>query len=174
MRNDNSNNLIHRNNFDQNSLTYSQALSNMLNARWQHNNKGGVALNEIKYKVYHWVDEKRNDLIRWLAYVNIPNKKTVRKTFSGTDAEAKAWRFVLDIIDNLRDGKSIDVLVKPDIKFKVWVDVHIKLYLSTLKQSKKNFSGVMSKVRILLNYFGEKNLSEINQNIVLSYRIFRQ
>jgi len=172
MRNDNSNNLIHRNILDQNCLTYERALSNMLAARWQH--KGGVAMDQPQYKVYHWINKEKN-LKRYLAYIKLPaHDKPIKKYFSTDEGEAKAWRFVFDIIDRYKSGEAVQSLVTPDITFNEFIVLYEAIYFSKLRQNKKNLQQQKNRLNLVAGYFGKMQLKNICIADIEQFRLIRK
>jgi len=157
--------------FNQNNLTYQRALSNILNAKYQHTS-GGDAVNNIKYKVYHWIDKRGME--RYESHIKLPDKiKPIRKCFSGDTGQAKAWRFIFDVIDKYNLNGSIDSLVKPDITIAQFIKSYETTYLSKLRQNKKNIKQQKNRLKFISNSFGKIKLKLLNVNDIENYRLNR-
>jgi len=168
MKNKNSEN---KDNEDTNALTFKQAIKILISTKWQH--KRGAAMDKPEFKVYHWIDKtKKCYLKRFKAYIKLPNAdKPITRLFSTDEGEAKAWRFVFDVIDKFNSGEPVSVLLAGEISFEQFVQEPI--YLSLLKQSRKNQLSQKNRIKIVVSYFGKFELKDISVDTIKTYRFNR-
>ncbi|MBP7652964.1 tyrosine-type recombinase/integrase [Candidatus Dependentiae bacterium] len=126
--------------------------------------------NNITYRVYAWNDKQYKIFKRWQAYIKLPSDKPIRKNFTGgVEAQAAAWRFVLDIVDRYNYGESFDTLNKLEITFREWVEEYEGKYISAGSQARGVISAKKTIINHLLDYFGNLGLKNITANTIAAY-----
>jgi len=157
-----------------NALTYEQALNILISTKWQH--KRGAAMDKPLYKVYHWVDKTKTSFLkRFKAYIKLPNTNTpVTKLFSTDDGEAKAWRFVFEVIDAFNNNTSITAVVNAEMTFNDFVEDYKQIYISQLRQNKKNLQIINSRLTKITETFGIYQLRNITVAEIEKHRFNRR